>query len=83
MSEVNHVDGNVVSPQALAQVLALFERLRKRVTAESNDSLALLLVLPVLEGELGNFDCSEEVSVPVDVDLADGVDDLADVVGLS
>ena len=59
--KVDDVDVDVVSLQTLAQFLASSDILLDWVANENDDSLPLILVLAVLQRQLGNLDRCEEV----------------------
>ena len=65
MSEVDDIDRNIVLLEAHSHVLEVILISFQRVADEDDDSLPLRLVLPVLEGELGDLDCLEAVGVAV------------------
>ena len=49
---------------------------------KDHDSLPLRFVLPVLESELGYFDCLDYVGRTLDLDVVDAVDQVSDFVCL-
>lgn len=65
VSKVDHVNGDVVPLETLAQVFALGDLFVKGVTNEDDDTLTLTFVLSVLQRKLSNFDSREEVGISV------------------
>jgi hypothetical protein len=65
MSEVNHINSNVVSLHPDSELLELSLTLLQRMSNEDNNSLSLSLILSVLQAELSNFDGIEKVSLTI------------------
>lgn len=65
VGKVNDINCNIVSFKALSKVLALSKIFFDRVSNEDNDTLALLLVHPVLERQLTDFYGVEEAGEAV------------------
>lgn len=81
VSKVNDIQINVVLLESHAQVFkVLLRALAQRVSNEDDDSLSLRLVLSVLEGQLGNLDGGDQVSLALDLDVIDTIDKVANLV---
>jgi len=65
VSEVNHINSNIVSLHSDSELLKLSLSLFQGMSNEDNNSLSLSLVLSVLQAELSNFDGVEEISLAV------------------
>jgi hypothetical protein len=65
VSEVNHINSNIVSLHSDSELLKLSLGLLQGMSNEDNNSLSLSLVLSVLQAELSNFDGVEEISLTI------------------
>lgn len=71
--EVNDIYCYIVSLHPYAQLFELLFLFPQRMSYEKNDALTLALVLPMLKAQLSYFHTGEEISLPLDFNLIDGI----------
>lgn len=69
-AEVDHVDGDVVLLEQLAQLDELGGVGLNRTADEHDDALTLILVLAILQGKLSSLQSAEEIRLAADANVA-------------
>ena len=65
VSEVDHINGNIVLSQSLSETFILNELLLEWMSAEDDYSRLGILVHSMLKGELSDFDCGNKVTLAI------------------